>query len=329
MTKLQSQLQQAFPALNFQYQFPLKQISYFRVGGPADVLVVLDQRKNIIDLVKFCLKNKIKFTILGGVSNVIVSDEGIRGLVLCLTHDHLEVLDQKSLVYEQAKVDDNSNIVQVDAGIKMPILVKKTVDLGLTGLESFFGVPGTLGGAIYNNAHYLDALISQFVLRVEIINQQGEIEWLDHQHCAFAYDQSRFQESKEVILRVDFKLSKGNKEVSERLINQAIQYRAQTQPLGMPSSGCVFQNVLNNQQLRQIFPQFQAKEYLSAGLLIDQAGLKGRQIGQMIVSDKHANFIVNLGEGKTNDLIALIKEIKQVIKDKYQVDLKEEVVFLR
>ncbi|HEX9817661.1 MAG TPA: FAD-binding protein, partial [Patescibacteria group bacterium] len=153
MTTLQQQFTAIFPDLPFQLDFPMAPKTYFKVGGPAELFLESADRQQIISLVEYCQNQHLPLTILGGGSNVIISDEGIRGLVLKLTNEEFVVTEKTA---DRARV-------RAGAGLKTALLVRRTVDAGLTGLEYFLGVPGHLGGAIYNNAHYLKDLISQHV----------------------------------------------------------------------------------------------------------------------------------------------------------------------
>jgi len=319
MTNNQQALVNHFSKVNFQLDFPLAQRTYFKIGGPAEVFLETSSRKQIQQLISFCRQQTIPITVLGGASNVIVSDQGIEGLVLHIATN--SVTDTKKTI-------DNKHLVQAEAGIKTALLVKQVVDLGYTGLEYFLGVPGTLGGAVYNNAHYLEDLISQHINRVEILDETGAFIWLDKKESAFGYDASRFQQTKEIIMTVEFALEKGTKEKSQELIKQATVYRAETQPLGEPSSGCIFQNVPITPELKKKFPQFANKEFISGGFLIDQAGLKGAHQGAIEVSQKHAAFFINTGQGRTEDVRKLIARVKDTVKAKFGVELQQEVFYL-
>ncbi len=314
------QLQQKFPQLDFKHQYLLTKQTYFKIGGHAEVYLELDQKKQIVEVISFCKKDKIKFTILGGASNVVISDDGISGLVLHLKNNHLVDLNQTT--------KDKKHLIKVGAGLKTSLLVKKTVDLGYTGLEFFLGVPGTVGGAVFNNAHYLEDLISDHIYQVEIITQLGEVETIDANECEFKYDSSRFHHTGEIILEVTFALKKGSLKKSQELIKKATQYRADTQPLGLPSSGCIFKNTPNSARLKKLFPMFENRNFVSAGFLIDRAGLKGIRVGGVEVSTKHAAFFINSGNGTAADLKKLIKLVKKQVKDKFNIELEEEVFYL-
>ena len=318
MNTLTQQLQTAFADFSFQADFPLSTLTYFKVGGPAETYLELGQREQIITLVRYCHEKNIPLTVLGGASNVIVSDQGIPGLVLKLVNDEFTVVGKQG----------EKTLIRAGAGLKTALLVKQTVDAGLTGLEFFLGVPGNVGGAIYNNAHYLEDLLSEHIYRVEVIQEHGEVTWLTWEECQFGYDSSRFQKTKEIILQAEFHLKSGTKEMSQELIRRATLYRAQTQPLGMPSSGCIFQSTPNTPELKKQFPQFADKKYVPGGFLIDQAGLKGAQEGDIKVSEKHAAFFVNTGSGTAADIKKLIKRVKTTVKEKFGASLQEEVFWL-
>lgn len=334
MTKLtakqQKLLKTNFEDLDFKQNFPLTKITYFQVGGPADLLVIIKDHQQLLDLVSFCHQEDIEFLVLGGASNVVVSDEGARKLVILTKNDSVQLLEKSAQTSTTHTADSmsSSKIIRAECGVRTSGLVKKTVDLGLTGLEPFMGLPGRLGGAVYNNSHFKDSLIGDFITQVEVINSNNEVKWLTNEECHFGYDSSRFQDTDEVILSAVFLLKNGNKDLSHKIINQTMSYRTSTQPLGMPSSGCIFKNVPNSEQLKKLFPQFSEQEFVSAGLLIDKAGLKGTTIGNIQVSHKHASFMVNLGDGTAADIKKLILKVKQEVFDKFGVQLEEEVFWL-
>ncbi len=320
MEATQQLLTGSFPNLQFALDKSLAPLSYFKIGGNAEVYLETADEKEVSELAKFCNDNAIKLTVLGGASNVLISDQGIKGLVLRYTLD---------TVTEEGKSGDGKHLIQAGAGIRTAILVSKTVALGFTGLEYFLGVPGTLGGAVYNNSHYLEDLIGEHITRVKVCNQAGEIYWLDQEECQFGYDYSRFHETTEIILEVEFALAEGESESSRELIKKATEYRAKTQPLGPPSSGCIFRNVPNNDSLRAQFPQFADKAHVPAGFLIDQAGLKGTKFGGVEVSNKHAAWMINNGHASSDDVVALIKKVKETVKEKFGVELHEEIFLLK
>ncbi len=319
MTQLQTLLTQHFPDIAWEFDKPLANLTYFRLGGPAEVFWPAASVPKLQEVLAFCQGHQVKVTIMGGASNVIVSDEGIKGLVIQL---------QLRQVTPGQQTAAGLTTLNVEAGCKTSLLVGQTVQLGLTGLEYFLGVPGTVGGAIFNNAHYLSHLIGEHVTKVSVLNQNGQLSELTATQAEFGYDSSRFQQSHEVIVAVEFALAKGTMDQSQALIKEATEYRAATQPLGEPSSGCIFQNVPNTPELRARFPQFAERSHVPGGFLIDQAGLKGHRHGDIEVSHKHAAFFVNKGHGTAKDVLDLIHLVKDQVKNQFQVELREEVFVL-
>jgi UDP-N-acetylmuramate dehydrogenase len=318
MTNLQQQIKDKFPEYPFLFDLPMADKTYFKIGGPAEVYIELRDKKEISGLISWCKQEGVSFKFFGGGSNVLVSDGGIKGVVIKLIHNDVEFLSE----------ENNQGKFLIGAGAKTALAVRTTIDGGFTGLEYFLGVPGNIGGAIYNNAHYLEDLIGDHILRVEVLNEKGEFVWLDNKECEFGYDISRFQKTKEIIYQAEFVLEKGEKEKSLELVKKATEYRAETQPLGMPSSGCIFQNVPNNEELKKKFPRFADKKHVPGGFLIDQAGLKGEKEGDIEVSTKHAAFFVNHGQGTASQVKKLINRVKSTVADKFDVELKEEVFWL-
>lgn len=319
MSTLASTLTTQFPEFAFQTNYPLADQTYFKLGGPAEVYLSIQDPNKLASLISYCHEHQIKVTMWGGASNIIVSDNGIAGLVIHYTNDQFTLL---------GKTIDGKQLFQAGAGIKTALLVKASLDAGLQGLEYFLGVPGTLGGATYNNAHYLQNLIGNFIHRVQVITPKGELIWLEHDECGFEYDDSRFQSTDEVIVTVEFALLPGDRESSLAKVKEATQYRAATQPLGEASSGCIFQNVPNSPELRQLFPQFSQQSFISGGFIIEQAGLKGARQGNIEVSQKHAAFFVNKGGGTAQDVKTLIETVKSTVHKKFNITLEEEVFYI-
>ncbi len=321
MTTLQQLVQQKLPDLDIQPQFDVELAprSYFKIGGPAEVFIEADTREKIIKLVRFCANEKITFRILAGASNVVIPSAGLPGITLSISNADYFI---------NKGYGEGESIITVGAGYKTALLVRQTIDDGFQGLEYFLGVPGKIGGAIYNNAHYQEHLISEYVDHIEVIDRNGKLDWYSQADCDFRYDHSRFQNSGDVILRIEFTLTKGDKTKSLNRVREATVRRAETQPLGEPSSGCYFRNVPNTPELQQEFPQFKDKAEFPAAFLIDHAGLKGQHIGGIKVSEKHAAFFVNTGNGTSDEVKQLAALVKQKVIAKYGIELKPEVFWL-
>ena len=196
------------------------------------------------------------------------------------------------------------------AGIPLTKLINIAKENSLSGLEFMAGILGTLGGAIVGNAGAWQESLGDKVERVKILDENNQFKWLNHEECHFAYRQTRFKKSKEIVLEVELKLTKGNKEEIERKIAANLK-RREGQPKE-PSAGSIFVN-----------PKPQ-----SAGDLIEKCGLKGKQIGSAQISTKHANFIVNLGGARAQDVLKLIVLAQNEVRKKFGIDLKTEIVFL-
>ena len=319
MTTLQTQIHERFPELPLQCDVELAPFTYFKIGGPAEVLIDPKSREDLIKIVQFCRTENVKLTVLGGASNVVVSSDGLRGVVIRTSNEEFEVLPE--MIGEK-------QVVRAGAGCKTALCVRKTIDAGFAGLEYFLGVPGKLSGAIFNNAHYLADLVGQHIHRVEVITSSGEVKWLSHDECQFGYDSSIFHSNDDIIIQAEFLLAKGDKTHSMELIKEATMYRAKTQPLGEPSSGCYFQNATNTTRLKERFPQFAERRECPSAFLIDQAGLKGTKVGGIKISEKHAAFFINTGSGTSRNVEELASLVKQRVRELYAVELKEEVFLL-
>jgi UDP-N-acetylmuramate dehydrogenase len=186
------------------------------------------------------------------------------------------------------------------------------------------GLPGSVGGAVYNNSHHLGHLFGDHIVEVEAIGSDGKIKKYLQKDLKFDYDYSIFHDTKETILSATFQLKRGDKDALWEVANEAVKRRAKTQPLGSPSSGCIFKNIPLADAMRIGTPDTTQ----SVGYLLDKAGLKGMRVGGAVVSGIHANFIVNDGTATTADVLDLIKEIKSKIKAKFGVNLTEEVILI-
>ena len=275
---------------------PLFGHTTFQIGGPADLFYEAQTSQALIKAVKAAGKLKIPIYILGGGSNVLISDRGIRGLVIKCTGEK----------YQLERLNGQVKVT-ADSGMKLGDLVSRSVKLSLTGLEFLTGIPGTVGGAVRGNAGAWQQEIGEKVVEVMVIDKDNHVKRLSQEDCRFSYRESRFKKTREVIVKVSFALEKGEPREIKSLIRDYRRLRA-AQPK-IKSAGCVFVN-----------PKPQP-----AGYLIDQCGLKGKRVGRAQISSKHANFIVNLGGAKAGEVISLIKLAKNKVRKKFAVELEEEV----
>lgn len=305
--------------MNIQKLVPLAKHTYFKLGGVADLFVEVKTKEELVEAVRYAIESKLPHLVLGGGSNVLVSDDGFRGLVI---KNKTSAVKIKGFTGGGAKgkLDLKEAIVEAESGVTANYLIRYTLDEGLAGLEDMLGLPGTVGGAVYNNSHHLDKLFADHIIEVEVIGADGIIKKYTNAECQFAYDYSIFHKTKETILSASFQLKRGDKAALWEVATAAVKRRSSTQPLGLPSSGCMFKNITLADRMRLGVPT------ASAGYLIDKAGLKGLRVGGAVVSDVHANFIINDGTATSGDVSSLVEDIKQKIKDKFGVSLVEEVI---
>ena len=291
-----------------QQDVPLAPLTTFRVGGPADWLIETCGSGEIVTALTLAHRAQVPVTVLGGGSNVLVSDSGVRGLIV------------RPRAGEIRQVDDRH--VRADAAISINGLVRWTINHRRAGLEAWAGTPGTVGGGIFGNAHFGGRLIGDLVTEVRLAARDGTMSDVPGAAMAFGYDRSRLQRTGEVLLSAVFAVSAGDPAALRSTARESLAYRKRTQPLETPSAGCVFRNP---ERGRDVVPDGIA---WSAGALVDSAGLKGTTIGGARVSPIHGNFIVNQGRATADDIRRLIDRCRVAVRERYGVELREEIVYL-
>ena len=270
----------------------------FKTGGKADYYIKAESKEEISNVVKFAKQNRIQLHIIGNGSNILVSDKGIRGIVLKIDLKGIEIQEQ-----------DDGVVVTVAAGEKVMALAQKLLQNSITGFEELSGIPGTIGGAIKMNAGAHGREMKDIVLSTTYINEDGKIYELTNEEQEFTYRHSTFFEHKYIILETKLLLQKGQKEQIEEKMNEFIQWRKEKQPLEFPSAGSTFKRGDN---------------FITAKL-IDDCDLKGYTIGGAQISEKHAGFIINKGDATSKDIFELIKYTKKKVYEKYKVRIEEEI----
>ncbi|MCC7007586.1 MAG: UDP-N-acetylmuramate dehydrogenase [Acidobacteria bacterium] len=287
---------------------PLATLTTFRVGGPADRLAEVRTIEELTRIVELAASTDVPLTLLGGGSNVVAPDEGIRGVVVRL---NLAAITQPS-----------ADAVRAEAGATINGLVRWTVGRGLAGLEAWAGTPGTVGGAIHGNAHWAGRNIGDLVRRVMVLSRDGRQVVIDAAAMDFGYDSSRLQRSGEIAVWAEFTVRPGDPETLRATARASLAFRKRTQPLAAPSAGCVFQNPDPDRD--RVPPGLPA----SAGALVDRAGLKGFRVGGASISDRHANFVVNDGTATAADVRAVVEAARRAVRERFGVVLRDEVVWL-
>ncbi len=272
----------------------------FRIGGPADLLVIPKGREDLALVSRALVEEGADFLVLGRGSNLLVSDDGFRGVVIYLSRGMRRIRVKNK--YE----------VEVEAGCDLNALIRHCMECEISGLEELSGIPGSVGGAVRMNAGARGVSFGERVGEIRLLRLgESDVEeiCLGRQEAGFAYRDARGVEEGDIIYEVSLELEKGDRESSRMKCEEAMSWRRESQPLGQPSAGSVFLN----------------PEGGSAGEIIDRCGLKGARVGEAMVSPKHANFIVNLGRASAEDVRALIGRIKEEVLRREGVELREEI----
>ena len=275
----------------------MKNHTTYGIGGPVDLFVLPSNKEDLIKVFEISKKYNQEVNVVGSGSNLLVSDNGIRGVVICIKNclNNLDVEDNK---------------IYAECGVMLGKLVKHSIKNNLKGLENLIGVPGTLGGALIMNAGAWGGEISNCLESVELIDpDKNEVITLSKSEIDFSYRSSSFKNGS-ILLSALFHMDYSDKKMIEDSSKIAQFGRKDTQPLKYRSAGSVFKNP--------------SKES-PAGMLIDKAGLKGLTIGNAQISEKHANFFINKENAKANDMLMLIKKAKNMVKEKFDVDMNLEV----
>jgi UDP-N-acetylmuramate dehydrogenase len=277
-------------------QEPMTNHTSFRIGGPADLLVLPQTAEQIIKIIDFCRRNGIPHLVIGNGSNLLVRDGGIRGIVIKIAAN-----------FSQIQVQDRR--IKAQAGASLNSIAFLACRKGLTGLEFAAGIPGTIGGAVYMNAGAYNGEMKDVLVQATILTTAGRVETWSAEKLGLAYRHSNVSAQRGIVLDVLLELQKKDPESIRTEIRRLLALRKAKQPLDWPSAGSTFKRPPDNY----------------AGALIEKAGLKGARIGDAQVSNRHAGFIINKGHATAQDVIQLIKHIQKTVYDKFGVQLEPEV----
>jgi UDP-N-acetylmuramate dehydrogenase len=287
---------------------PGKELTTFGIGGPIDAVLDVSNPDRATKVCEELRTEGRPVMFLGGGSNALIGDYGIRGTVIRFHGGCIERVAP--------------DVVRADAGVTVNGLVRWCISHGLAGFEAWAGTPGTLGGAVYGNAHFQGRLMSEVVVRACLLDRGGESRVETVEKLGFAYDVSRLQKTGEALLWVEINVHDADPLLLRATAKQSLTYRKKTQPLALPSAGCVFQNP---EAERDLLPEGVP---CSAGALIDRVGLKGHACGGARISELHANFFVNEGGARASDVVWLIEEARRRVLDQFGINLREEIVRL-
>ncbi len=277
---------------------PLCKHTTFRIGGNADVFVYVNSYNSLSDVLKILNESKIPFMVIGKGSNLLVNDNGVRGVVISLE--------------EMKSITLNGDIITAQSGAHLISLCSFAAENSLNGLEFAYGIPASVGGALYMNAGAYGGEMKDVVLSALCMNYSGETVTLQASDMALAYRSSIFKKEKLIILSVDFKLCKGEKNTILAEMNTYFSKRKEKQPLEYGSAGSTFKR----------------PEGYFAGALIEQNGLKGVSVGGAQVSEKHAGFVINKNGATCSDVLGLIEKVKQTVLNNNGVELEREVILV-
>lgn len=282
---------------------PLSRHTSFRIGGPADILAWPADREDLVSLVRQIRKQGLPYFVLGGGTNLLVRDGGFRGVVISL-----ERMDVIRIEREYRSVGGSFAVISAEAGAPLPRLHAFTLEQGLTGLEFATGIPGTVGGAVRMNAGTSLGETSDVIDLVNLVTPDGDLITRGRQEMGFGYRTANIPEG-HIVAEAKFVLRRGIKDEIRERVRELQEQRRERQPWGSPNAGSVFKN----------------PHEVSAGKLIEDAKLKGRRVGDAQISEKHANFIVNLGRATAKDVLALMEIVKQAVLDAHGVRLEPEI----
>lgn len=278
---------------------PMKHHTTFRIGGVADVMVLPYKEREIIDVIDLAKKHNIPYTVVGNGSNILVTDKGIRGIVI-------KVADN----FSQISIDGNT--VYAQAGARLTAISRKIYEEGLTGFEFASGIPGTVGGGVYMNAGAYDSEMKNVVKSVTLLDKNSNIIELENEAMEFGYRKSKAMKEDYIILSVIMELKPGNKEEIKAKIDDFTNRRVTKQPVSEFSAGSTFKR----------------PEGHFAGKLIEDTGLRGYTVGRAKISEKHCGFVINKGESTFKEMIEFIQGVKHKVYQKTGVKLEEEIKIL-
>ena len=299
MQKLIEALREAAGAQCILEQESMKKHTTFRIGGPADIFAVPDTIEKAAKIIGICREQKVPFYVIGNGSNLLVSDQGYRGVVVQV-YKNLSAIEIKG------------DIITAQAGAMLSVIAKKAMAASLTGFEFASGIPGTVGGAAVMNAGAYGGEMKQVLTEVTVLTREGELRRIPSEELKLGYRYSVIPEKGWIVLEAKLKLHRGDYDMIKARMDELKEKRVEKQPLELPSAGSTFKR----------------PEGYFAGKLIMDAGLRGFSVGGAQVSEKHCGFVVNTGEATAKDVRDLIREVSQQVKRKFGVELEPEVKML-
>lgn len=301
------------------YKYVIRDESTFLIGNTVEYFLQAETLKEVKAGIEFAKKKNLPIVVLGRGSDVLFSNEHLKMMVIKVSLDYIKKEDE--------------GLYKVGAGSILNKFIFKITQDGWAGMEKLIGIPGSVGGGIWANAGAYGVEIKNFVKSVKVIwldNDEVEIKNLSNEDCLFSYRDSIFKHRKGVILEAEFEFKEKvvSWEKSKKEILEILKSRQEKHPLDYPNAGSIFKNVIVNDEIQELLGTDFAYNKIPAGWLIEQVGLKGYKIGNAQFSEKHANFIINLGGATAQDVLELIELAKVKVKDKYGIELQEELIYI-
>lgn len=278
---------------------PMSRHITFRVGGNADYYVTPDSEEEIQDVIALCKEFQVPYYVIGNGSNLLVGDKGYRGVIL-------------QICREMSSIQVDDQVISVQAGALLSKVGSAALEAGLTGFEFAAGIPGTVGGAVVMNAGAYGGEMKDILLDVTVLTSDGEVKVLDLEELELGYRTSVIPKMQYVVLSARFGLQKEDKEMIRATMNQLKEQRVSKQPLEYPSAGSTFKR----------------PEGHFAGKLIQDAGLRGFQVGGAQISEKHCGFVINKEQATASDIVELMRQVSEKVWELFEVRLEPEVKFL-
>lgn len=289
------------------YNEPMKKYTTFKVGGPAECLIKIENINELKEILKFTNENNIKLTVLGNGSNVLILDKGIFGITLIIKIENTEFEETEENL--NSKLIGQKTKIKLGAGEKIAKVGMVFFKESLTGFEEIAGIPGTIGGAVRMNAGANGREMKDIIKTVKCLDYQGNEKVFTNEEMEFGYRTSILKKEKYIVTEVEIELEKGNQEEIKEKMDMYKEKRKNSQPLEYPSAGSTFKRGI---------------DFITAKL-IDEAGLKGTHVGDAEVSTKHGGFIINKGNAKAKDILELVEIVKKEVYKKYQKQIELEV----
>ena len=307
-TMASSDIERALGADRVQHRVPLAPFTTFKIGGPADLYFEARSADELARAVTAAREHGVPYFVLGLGANILIGDRGFRGLVIRNTADAFEF--------------SSTGVLRTESGAVIKTLIQEAARLGWSGIEHYVGIPSTVGGAIWQNLHFLSPaperertmFIAEVFESCDILTEEGERKTVGAEYVRFGYDDSVFHHRRDIVLAVTFQLQRGDPGAIHKILQENLSWRGGKHPWleWHPSAGSVFKKI----------------EGVGAGRLVDQCGLKGHRIGDAQISHIHANIMVNLGRATAKDVRALIAHAQRLVQDRFSVQLEPEIGFI-